>query len=261
MINKIIDYINSFNKVLILGFGREGKSTYNLIRKYLPLKKLVISDGNEKLIENNPNLKEDSNLNFVLGKDYLNNLDDYDLIIKSPGVNFKYVNYNDIENKITSQTDLFLKYSNCTVIGITGTKGKSTTSSLIYHVLKGLNKKTILAGNIGVPVFDELENITDDTIFIMELSCHQLKFVKSSPSISVLLNLYEEHLDLYKSYEDYVLAKLNIFKYQGNNDYKIWGLDSPDSYKYFKNDKNTYTFSKEENKVSNGILIKDDGLY
>lgn len=261
MINKIIEEINSYDKVLILGFGREGKSTYNLIRKYLPDKKLVIGDGNEKLLENNSFLKEDKNIEFVLGKNYLDNLDNYDLIIKSPGVNFKFINYDNFENKITSQIDLFLRYSNCKTIGITGTKGKSTTSSLIYHILKGLNKNTILAGNIGIPVFDEIENITDDTIFVIELSCHQLKFVKSSPNISVLLNIFEEHLDLYKSYEDYALAKLNIFKYQKENDYNIWGLDSNESLKYFNKNNRTYTFSTEKEKVDNGILIKDDGLY
>lgn len=261
MINNIINHIASFDKILILGFGREGKSTYNLIRRYLKDKTLYIADSSENLLENNPELKDDSNLSFVLGKDYLDNLNDYDLIIKSPGVNFKFIDYSSFEDKITSQIDLFLKYSTCTTIGITGTKGKSTTSSLIYHVLKSMNKNTILAGNIGIPVFDELDNISDDTLFVVELSCHQLKFVKSSPNISVLLNIYEEHLDLYKSYQDYIDAKLNIFKYQKDTDYKIWGIDSPDSLKYFEDDANTYSFSTIDSKVSNGIIIKEDGLY
>lgn len=161
MINNIINHISSFNNVLILGYGREGKSTYNLIRKYLKDKKLVIADSNEQLLENNPELKNDSNLSFVLGKKYLENLDNYDLIIKSPGVNFKFIDYSKFENKITSQIDLFLKYSTCTTIGVTGTKGKSTTSSLIYHILKSMDKNVILAGNIGIPVFEELDNIKD----------------------------------------------------------------------------------------------------
>ena len=261
MINKIINEINNYEKVLILGFGREGKSTYNLIRKYLPSKKLVIADGNDKLLDNNLILKEDSNLEFVLGSSYLDNLDSYDLIIKSPGVNFKYIDYSSFEDKITSQIDLFLRYSDVKTIGVTGTKGKSTTSSLIYHVLKNMNVNTILGGNIGIPVFDELDNIKDDTIFVIELSCHQLKFVKSSPNISVLLNIFEEHLDLYKSYQDYIDAKLNIFKYQKEEDFSVWGLDSPDSYKYYKENINTYAFSCDEEKVSKGITIREGGLY
>lgn len=261
MINNIINEINSYENILILGFGKEGKSTYNLIRKYLPNKKLCISDGNEKLLENNLFLKEDNNLTFILGSSYLDNLNDYDLIIKSPGVNFKYVDYEPFKDKITSQIDLFLRHSNIKTVGVTGTKGKSTTSSLIYHILKKMNKDVILGGNIGIPVFDELDNINENTIFVIELSCHQLKFVKSSPNISVLLNIYEEHLDLYKSYLDYIDAKMNIFNYQKENDYRICGLDSIDSFKYFRANDNSYTFSCQDKKVKEGIVIKDDGLY
>ena len=259
MINAIINDINSYDKVLILGFGREGKSTYNLIRKYLPDKHLYVADGNDKLLDINPDLNDDKNISVILGKNYLDNLDEYDLIIKSPGINFKFVDYSKIEDKITSQVDLFLRHSICMTIGVTGTKGKSTTSSLIYHVLSGMGLKTLFAGNIGIPVFEKLDEVEEDTIFVMELSCHQLKFAKSSPNISVLLNLYEEHLDLYKSYEDYIYAKLNIFKYQKDSDYKIWGLDSPDSKKYFKDGENTFTYGFDN--IKNGITIKEDGLY
>lgn len=261
MIDNIINDINGKEKVLILGFGREGKSTYSLIRKYLKDKKLTIGDANKELINNNPELKEDHNLAFVLGDSYLDDLDSYDLIIKSPGVNFKHVNYDGFKDKITSQIDLFLKHANCLTIGVTGTKGKSTTSSLIYYVLKNMNKRTVLLGNIGIPVFDEIENITKDTLVVLELSCHQLQFVNASPNISVLLNIYEEHLDLYKSYLDYQLAKLNIFKYQKDGDYSVWGLDSKDSLKWFKPSLYSYEFSCGSKKVKTGIAIEKDALY
>ena len=259
MINSIASYIKSFDKVLILGYGREGKSTYNFIRKNIGDKHLYIADGNEELANKNPELTSDNNITLILGKNYLDNLNDYDLIIKSPGVNFKFIDYSSFEDKITSQIDLFLKYSICKTIGVTGTKGKSTTSSLIYHVVSNMYDNTLFAGNIGIPVFEKIEEVNEGTIFVLELSCHQLKFVKASPNISILLNLYEEHLDLYKSYEDYIFAKLNIFKYQKENDYKIWGLDSKDSIKYFKDSKNTYTYSTEE--TNKGVTIKEDGLY
>ena len=259
MINNIINEINSYNKVLILGYGREGKSTYNFIRKYLKDKHLYIADGKEDLLNNNQELKNDNNITLVLGEKYLDNLNDYDLIIKAPGVNFKYVDYSSFEDKITSQVDLFLRYSICKTIGVTGTKGKSTTSSLIYHVISNMYDNTLFAGNIGIPIFEKIEEVNSDTIFVLELSCHQLKFVKASPNISILLNLYEEHLDLYKSYEDYVYAKLNIFKYQKESDYKIWGLLSDEVVKYFKDGNNTYTYGTEN--ISKGVTIKKDGLY
>src|SRR5574344_1433898 len=99
MISEIINEIDSYDKVLILGFGREGKSTYNLIRKYLKRKKLVIGDGNDKLLDINPEIQSDSNLSFDLGSTYLDNLDKYDLIIKSPGVNFKNIDYDVLRSK------------------------------------------------------------------------------------------------------------------------------------------------------------------
>lgn len=260
MIREIIKEIESKKNVLILGFGREGKSTYQLIRRYLKDKPLTIADGNEALLDNNKELLKDKHLKFILGKNYLSSLEDFDCIIKSPGVNFKHINYEKIEKNITSQIDLFFRHANCLTIGVTGTKGKSTTASLIYHVLKNAGKPVKLVGNIGVPVFNEIESIEKDTIVVTELSCHQLQFVTSSPNVAVLLNLYEEHLDLYKSYEDYQLAKLNIFKYQQPGDYEIWGIDSPDAFKWFRKKDNVYAFTMEDKPIEKGITITKDGL-
>ncbi len=261
MIEKIIKEIESKNKILILGFGREGKSAYQFIRKYLKDKFITIADGNSALLEKNAFLKEDKNLDFILGDGYLSNLNQYDMIIKSPGVNFKYVDYDSFQDKITSQIDLFLRFCDCKTIGVTGTKGKSTTSSLINYVLKNMNQKCVFAGNIGIPVLDEIDHIDKDTIVVLELSCHQLKFVQASPNISVLLNLYEEHLDLYKDYEDYMQAKLNIFKYQKSDDYDIWGLDSKDSFSKFTETSHSFEFSCSYDKVKRGIVIDQDALY
>ena len=141
MIEKIVNEIKKYNNILILGFGREGKSTYHFIRKYLGNKVLAIADRNKELLEYNKELLKDQNINFILGDHNLDYLDDFDLIIKSPGVNFKYIDYTKIRDKITSQIDLFLRFSEVHTIGVTGTKGKSTTASLIYYILKNLRKR------------------------------------------------------------------------------------------------------------------------
>ncbi len=263
MLQEIIKEIDSKDNVVILGFGREGKSTYNLIRKYLPNKFLTILDGNEELLNQNVFLKEDKNIKVILGDKYLDGLEHYDLIIKAPGVNFKKVKYERFEDKITSQMDLFFRYATCKTIGITGTKGKSTTTSLLYFILKELNKKVKIVGNIGIPVFDEIEYFDDDTIVVAELSCHQLKFLNASPNISILLNLYEEHLDLYRSYQDYVDAKLNIFKYQKNGDYNIWEIDSKKSKEELKVNENTYEITFDQSKINSNraVYLKEDKLY
>jgi UDP-N-acetylmuramoyl-L-alanine---L-glutamate ligase len=210
--------------ILLLGFGREGQSSYRLIHRFFPQKSITIADANVKVRENEM-LIEDKLVDFQLGDTYLQHLNNFDCILKSPGITLKDVSYPVNFSSITSQTDLFLRKYSGQVIGITGTKGKSTTATLIHHVLKLAEKDTILMGNIGRPAFDVLDEITPDTKLVFELSSHQLEYIQRSPHISVLLNLYQEHLDAYRSYSDYQLAKMNIAKYQHPEDIFIYNAD------------------------------------
>ena len=225
MIEKIVNEIKKYNNILILGFGREGKSTYHFIRKYLGNKVLTIADRNKELLEYNKELLKDQNINFILGDHNLDYLDDFDLIIKSPGVNFKYIDYTKIRDKITSQIDLFLRFSEVHTIGVTGTKGKSTTTTLLYHILKESGQNVVLAGNIGIPAFDILEEIGPDTSIVCELSCHQLEYIHVSPHMAVLLNIHEEHLDHYGTMEKYVHSKQQIYFHQTPDDLLFCGMD------------------------------------
>lgn len=147
------------------------------------------------------------------GADYLDHINDYDVVFKSPGIVLPK-NCQEYSCTITSQTEVFLHAFNRQVIGITGTKGKSTVSSLLYHVLSTNNISCLLAGNIGTPVFDIVKDIKPETIVILELSCHQLEICEYSPALSVLLNIYEDHLDHYGTFENYAKAKKNIYLHQ-----------------------------------------------
>lgn len=260
MFTKIIDEIRN-QKILILGFGTEGKETYNFIRKYLPNQKITIADINTNLIENNSFLINDKNVSFKLGTDYLNNLDEFNMIIKSPGVCIKDIDIN--KNNLTSQVELFLKYFKKNTIGITGTKGKSTTSSLIYKALIDQGYNVRLLGNIGTSVFDNIEEIEDETIIVLELSSDQLTFVNNSPHISIWLNVFEEHLDHYNSYQDYISAKGNIHKYQNNNDYFIYNIDNQDLLNNIGDvNCNTYKFSLLNSGDGDNYIYLDNGyLY
>ena len=151
MVDEIIEKLKG-KKIAILGFGVEGKSTYNFIRRYLENTEVTVLCSEEDETEKNDILKKDEFVKFVIGKGYLDNLDKYDIILKAPGVSFKNINISKFENKITSQLELFLEYKKCLTIGITGTKGKSTTSTLIYDVLKEQEKDCYLLGNIGTPI-------------------------------------------------------------------------------------------------------------
>lgn len=225
MISKLVEILNN-KSVLILGFGKEGISTYRLISKHIPTSQIAIADQNEALLKN-INLDIDPDVKLYLGNEYLDNLNEYDLIIKAPGISKKILIGRVDEKKIISQTDLFLKLFSKQIIGITGTKGKSTTASLIKHILSTFSKNVIFVGNIGIPPFDLAEEIDEDTWIVFELSSHQLQDVSTSPYIAVLLNLFEEHLDHYNNLKEYHLAKLNITKYQNDDDWCVMNGDDP----------------------------------
>ena len=216
MINSIVSFLKN-KKILILGFGREGKSSLNFINNYLPNADVTIAD------KNNIDVPSTANVSIITGDNYLNTLNSFDIILKSPGISLKDVIVD--KSKISSQLDLFLKFSTIKTVGITGTKGKTTTSTLIYNILSSHTKKCFLLGNIGVPVFECLPSITPESIAVIEISSHQLEFMTHSPNISIITNFYQEHLDHYLSYEHYINAKLNIFKYQKKSDWCIFNID------------------------------------
>lgn len=224
MIKDLLDYLEN-KKILILGFGKEGKSTYNFLRKYFEEKKLFVADRDINLLDKNFELMDDMDLEVSVGDNYLNGIEEYDLIIKAPGISFKGMDISKFETKITSQLELFLEYIPSNTIGITGTKGKSTTSSLMYEVLKNNGKKAFLLGNIGNPIFDSIEEIDEDSYVVIELSSHALQYIKKSVDIAILLNIHEEHLDHYNSFEEYILAKMNIGIYQNDTNYFIVNYD------------------------------------
>ena len=214
MIDSICRRLNG-KRILIAGFGREGKSTLRFLQKYMPEAIVGIADRNESAFQDID--KEKYSLYF--GDDYLKVSSDYDVVIKTPGISVKDV---DIDfSKITSQTDLFLEAYHNQVIGITGTKGKSTTSTLIYHLLKESGNEVILAGNIGIPILDCVDDINERTIVVYELSAHQLQFINKSPHVGILLNVFEEHLDHFGTFEKYKEAKINVLRYMSDGDFAI----------------------------------------
>lgn len=207
-------------KVLILGFGKEGRSTYAYLQKAGGFARLGIADKN-------PVTADGKNAEIICGDTYQEAIADYDVVFKSPGIVLEKQDAQTLA-KITSQTEQFLCRFGAQTVGITGTKGKSTTASVLYHVLRESGRNCMLVGNIGVPALDRADEVTAETCVVFELSCHQLEYTKYSPHIAVLLNLFPEHLDHYGTFEKYAAAKRNIYRCQKAGDLLLCNLrDKP----------------------------------
>ncbi|PIV44908.1 MAG: hypothetical protein COS25_02705, partial [Candidatus Nealsonbacteria bacterium CG02_land_8_20_14_3_00_37_10] len=213
-------------KILILGFGREGRDTFKFLRKLFPKRVIGIADRlefkNLKL-----KIKNYKNIRWHLGTNYLKALKNYDVIIKSPGIP---IHLPEIEKafkrgKITSQTEIFFENCPGKIVGVTGTKGKSTTTSMIYEILKAGKIKAHLVGNIGKPVLNLLSSAKPKDVYVYELSSHQLYGLKKNPHITVLLNIYPEHLDYYRNFKEYASAKANITLWQTKEGFLVYNSE------------------------------------
>ncbi|KKR53756.1 MAG: UDP-N-acetylmuramoyl-L-alanine-D-glutamate ligase [Parcubacteria group bacterium GW2011_GWA1_40_21] len=184
--------------VCILGYGKEGKITEKYIKK------------------NHPNLKIGI-LDQTTDKKYLERQKNYDLAIKTPGIAKEKVKI-----PYTTATNIFFSQNKNFIIGVTGSKGKSTTASLIYEIIKASGKKVRLIGNIGNPMLEVLfTKIDPNEIFVAELSSYMLDDIEYSPNIALLLNLFPDHMDYHGGVENYYKAKKNFFKFQKQGDLAV----------------------------------------
>jgi UDP-N-acetylmuramoylalanine--D-glutamate ligase len=215
-------------RVAILGFGNENKALFNFFKKDKTYK-----NAEFWILDKNENLKIPKGAKSILGPNYLKNLNNFDIIFRSPGVPYNLkelikARKNGIQ--ISSAIKLFFeKASKKTknIIGITGTKGKSTTSTLIYKILKNAGKNVILAGNIGKSPLNYLNKINKNTFVVLELSSFQLQDLKQSPHIAVVLDIFSDHQDAHKSLKEYFDAKSNICKNQNKNDIVFYFKNNP----------------------------------
>lgn len=190
-------------KVAIVGYSVEGRSSY----AYLESKgaDLTVCDANTEVA-----LPEGAESR--LGDDYLANLDDFDLVVRTPGVLPTQIKTS---TPVTTNMDLFLGACQGLVIGVTGTKGKGTVTTLIRHILKVDGQDVYIGGNVGVPPLDFVDKLTAKSITVLEMSNLQLWDITHSPQVAVLLHLAPEHLDWHSSVEQYYQTKANITKFQG----------------------------------------------
>lgn len=205
---------------------------------------------------------------FILGENYLKNLTQYDLIVRTPGMNLhlpELLAAQEAGIPITSSTKLFMELVKGTVIGVTGTKGKGTTATLIAAILKAHGFTTYLGGNVGTPLLSQVHSIAKDAFVVLELSSFQLEDVTKSPHIAVILGITSEHLanfdasatNYHESRKAYVQAKENLVRFQTSRDYCVLNFDDETSRSFATySAAQKYYFSTE--KVSQGVFIKND---
>lgn len=225
-----IEELKTYKKILILGYGKEGQSVERFLKRVVPNVEIQIADK-----------KDDDN--------YLLKQKDVDLVVRSPGIQIE-----KIFKKWTTATNIFFGNFPGILVGVTGTKGKSTTTALIAAMIRQKKGDVRLIGNIGYPMLDELETATSGTIAVVELSSYQLADLYFSPHITLVVNWYPEHRDFHGSFEAYKKAKQNSIYFQTEADYFIFDPHEKEVEKWTtltKAQKIPYTdeFPFEENKI------------
>ena len=200
-------------------------------------------------------------INSYFGEESLKNLKGFDIIFRSPSC---MPNREELQEEVkrgavlTSEIEMVLQMSPSTVIGVTGSDGKTTTTTLIYEIIKAKGYKCFLGGNIGTPLFTKIEEMMPEDVVVLEMSSFQLMGMEISPQISVITNISPNHLNIHKDYEEYIEAKKNIFKNQDNNGVIVLNYDNEIT-KEFENEANgKVRFFSSKEKLSDGIILDDE---
>ena len=200
---------------------------------------------------------------FSLGENYLDNLHGYDIIFRSPGI---IPDVEQIQKEVdrgailTSEIEKLIELTPSKVIGITGSDGKTTTTTLIYTMLKEEGYNCYLGGNIGTPLFAKIDEMKPDDIIVLELSSFQLMTLKNSPSISIVTNVSPNHLDVHKSYEEYIEAKKNIFRFQNENDIVVLNYDNDITRDFAFEAKGEVRFFSRKQRLEKGVIVQDNKI-
>jgi len=253
---------NNKQKIAILGFGKEGKSSYDFFKRTAEFHGADIW-----ILDEDKKTKIPAGAFSQLGVSYLKKLERFDVIVRSPGIKYHSPEIQSaIKNgvEVTSPTKLFFKFAlekTKNIIGVTGTKGKGTTSTLIAKILRKNGEKVFIAGNIGAPALDFIPKLTKDTWIVLELSSFQLIDLTESPHIAVALMVTSEHLNWHKDIKEYRAAKANIVRFQTARDFTILAQDYPASAAYTKLTKaEVFTFSRKT-PVTKGTFVENENFY
>ncbi len=264
-----MDKINEFKtairnkKVAVIGAGVSNIPAIIYLEKLGA--KVCVLDKNINLLKEKEELSN-LKIDMSLGEEYLKILEKekFDYVLRSPGIKpFTKELLVAKENGaiITSEMELFIHLCPCKILAITGSDGKTTTTTLTAEMLKKAGKKVWLGGNIGTPLFTKLEEVKKEDIAVLELSSFQLMTLKDRINIAGITNISPNHLDYHRSYDEYIEAKANIFNSQKQDDILVLNLDDKISQtRYLKDAKSKVRFFSLKEKVENGTYVKDNNI-
>lgn len=207
---------------------------------------------------------KDKGVNLILGEEYLNDLSDLDIIFKTPSMRIDSPAFVKAKRKgtyITSEMEEFIKYCPAKIYGVTGSDGKTTTTTLIYNILKEQGYKSWIGGNIGTPLFSKIEKIGSNDKVVLELSSFQLMTMDISPHVAVVTNISPNHLDIHKDMKEYIEAKKNIFKYQDVSDLLVLNRDNEITNSMADECSGRVRQFSIKEKVNGGGYIHNNSLY
>lgn len=250
-------------KVAVIGLGVSNKPLIEYLHKYKAnvtvFDKREIDDIDKDIMDKVVMY----DMEFSLGKNYLSKLQGFELIFRSPSC---LPTIPEIQSEIirgaivTTEIEMLIELCPGKVIGITGSDGKTTTTSLIYEIVKAKGYNCYLGGNIGVPLFTKIGEMTKDDIVVLELSSFQLMNMKISPSISVITNITPNHLDIHSSMEEYIEAKKNIFKYQDENGILVLNYDNDITREFEKEAKGKVIWFSSKSKIPDGYIVDENRI-
>ena len=262
--NKKLEEFNEyirFRKVAVIGLG-----VSNLpLLEYLYNKKAQVTVFDERTLEEIPeetiNKINTYEFDTFFGKNCLENLNGFNVIFRSPSclpTKPELQKEADRGAIVTTEVEMLMEMCPCKIIGVTGSDGKTTTTSLINAILQHAGYRTFLGGNIGTPLFTKLPEMEPNNIVVLELSSFQLMNMNISPDIAVITNITPNHLNIHKDYQEYIDAKKCIFKNQKENGILILNYDNDITRECSKEANGKVIFFSSKTKLDNGFIVDDD---
>lgn len=261
--NEFKEFIKN-KKVAVVGIGVSNIPLINYLvdlgAKVTALDKKTIDKLDKSVVED----FNSKNVQLILGESYLDDLTGFDVVFKTPSMridNPAFVKAKESGAIITSEMEEFVKYCPATTLGITGSDGKTTTTSLVYEILKTDGYKTWVGGNIGTPLFSKIEEIKENDMVVLELSSFQLMTMDVSTNVAAITNLSPNHLDMHKDMDEYVDSKKNIYKFQSANELLVINMENDITNPLDKEAKGRVMKFSSKNVVEDGSYLQDGVLY